>query len=241
MSYTIHIPEVSTFQFEEAEIYENRIGQYMVIKIQETKMLVEYITGERVGKTQELETKGQKKAHVHLLQEKQEQAEKEKWEKYLDSDISPKEKKQIIQRLSAKLGGYIDFDPSDETYFTLGYLANNSKLWAEIGVIYLQAFNIEYYQMTGISADPYIPKNKPNQLELRISFSTPSQQTGSKMKFPCDVNICNYGEKTIINNCSYFWKLIDYGFRIGNYQMPDRIIEQLPENKRNGFMVGMAA
>lgn len=225
------------------DIMENRLGEYIVLSIDGLNMTVEYMSGAKERQRQTFDIKGQKKAYLSLLKERKEEAEKKRWASYIEN-ADPKEKEKLLAKLSSTIGVHISnpmFLSSEvSTYYMLGYLATHAKLWAEMSPIYAEPFSEEYLNMTGEETTSSVYQDKWG-VELRMSFTEPEGATMSQLSFPSDVNICYNAGKIAINNCRFFWRLIDCGFRIGKYQNSDLILEKIPESMRVPFKQGMMA
>jgi len=225
------------------DIMENRLGEYIVLSIDEPNMTVEYMSGSKEGKRQTFDIKGQKKAYLSLMKERQEQAEKEKWASYMEN-CSPADKAKLLAKLSATVGVHTSnplfLSNNESTYYTLGYLAANAKLWGEMNHIYDEPFKEEYFNMTGDEAKTHTYDDKWG-IELRMSFDEPAPSIMANLSFPSDINFCHGRDKITINNCRLFWRLIDCGFRIGNYQNSNAIMEKIPEAMRIPFKQGLMA
>lgn len=207
----------TTITIEETGIYENRLGEYMVMEKKSDVITVEYLSGIKKGQVQTLELKGQIKAITNLINERKEAKQRAELSNQLQN-MSEEEKVKILKRISETIGEQVARSlviPTSLSWdFTINFLRENARLWAEVGVIYLDAFENEYVKMTGEKPKVYVPENDPNHLELRMTFPYPDEPTMRALTFPSDIRLRQYGNRIVINNCRFFWKLIDIGFRI---------------------------
>ena len=219
---------------------ENMFSNYMVMDTDGINMTVEYTDGERAGEAQTLEINGQLKVYNRIVKERAEEAVVNAWRVNF-KDLPAAKIKSIEDNIRSKISmRTLDLGTSADTYFTLGFLSRNAKLVAEVGHYYLQAFKDEYLGKTGEQVAPYIPQNKPNQLELRIFFKTPSEDVQRRLSFPSDVRVRDYGADTRINNCALFWSLIGYGSKMGR-RHSRMLREAVPDQYKASFDIGLAA
>jgi len=230
------IPDFHSFQINESDVLENRIGEYMVMSMTPPNMIVEYL---ETGRQQELEIKGQKKAVLSLMRERREAFIREKYSNLLNNLKDKGERLRKLKRIGECLL-IQELTMSEQSAFTVGFLASNSKVWAEVGYIYLPTFKAQYKQMTGDDDDPYVPKNDHDQFEMRVSFPYPDERVMNALSFPNDIRIRQRGSKRlIINFASFFWGLIQMGFRMGKYQDTERIRQSIPEELHGRYEQGM--
>lgn len=220
-SYSISAYDVT---FMEGRIYTNYYGDFKVIKINDEKatMDVQYVNVLKPDvNTDDIYT------YNMLVQAKS-----------IHNERVRQHNKFKISLLDLK-------DPSD--YFTMGYVAKNGIIRAEIGPKHHKSFPESYQRVTGEDALAFLhhglslSQNEDRwSYTLRLFFSTPPPEALNKMKFPPNSEIKNREGQMELASNDYIWTLFKRGFSIGkNEQNVDRIMGKiLNEDNKKDFLSG---
>jgi len=183
------------YVFEEGQMYSDAAGNYRVDDIlEENKISVTYIDGN---------FSGQKRIYDALDRAK-----------IIHNEERRQDAKDNIKT--------IRFNEPDE-YFTLGYLAKNSKINVEVPLEQAKNFEVKYKNLTGDDAtdyldsgDYYIAPKQENRwyVKCRLRFDI-KESVMSRLSFPNDMKLGNAGGKVQIDNNNYVYNLFRNGFKIG--------------------------
>jgi hypothetical protein len=190
---------------KEGERYKNYFGNYLLKSIDNTdpqnaKVTVEYLDGQFINETKIYPAKSQAEAIFS-------------------------EKNRVRMEEEERAGiDIITFNSSDE-FFTLGYLAKNSRIIVEVpkDPKILSGFETKYKELTGEDAAQhlqdasyYIAPKQENRWLARGRLIFPIKESVmSRLSFPSNVNINNKGGRIEINNNNYIYNLFRQGFRMG--------------------------
>jgi hypothetical protein len=179
--------------FEEGGIYSDAAGNYRVDKIlDENKIKVTYIDGQFSG--QERTYSAFDRAKIIYNEERRQDA---------------KNKMTTVQ-----------FNEPNH-YFTLGYLAKNSKINVEVPSDQAANFEAKYRDLTGDDAKThsdnyYVAPKQENRwhVKCRLRFSV-IESVMPNLSFPSDVKFNNVAGAIQIDNNNYVYNLFRHGFKIG--------------------------
>ncbi|MFA5423323.1 MAG: hypothetical protein WC374_05645 [Phycisphaerae bacterium] len=134
-----------------------------------------------------------------------------------------------------------------EFFEILGYLsspARNTKLDVETHPRRRASFETEFEQLTGIRPEVdnhnyYVWDEEANKwgTELRIYFNN-SENASAALRNMIVSPRPNFGYNARINNNSFVWRLIEYGFLLRDGQDSNRVRQLVPTEYTNVFERG---
>lgn len=179
-------------------VFSNSFGNYKVVAVDGGKMTVEYLTGEKAGQQQNLDTAGQAKVirnrHARELQE--------------------------MKMRDINLNGRNEA-------FTLGYLAQNAYCFVRVKESSRQWFEATYRKLTGADAPtPNVDGHYYSVISddvdgqgnyFNIGFPTPPDCIKNTLSFGDEsaIHWDSLGSSSVYNSMNYVLNLFRLGFRIG--------------------------
>jgi len=228
IEFTIH---GNTIILKENEQYRNYFGNYVINSIdnvsdpQSSKITVKYLDGQFKNETKTYPASSQAEAIY-----------------------SERNRVRIEEEERAGIN-IIEFASSNE-FFTLGYLAKNSRIIVETPRDMASKFETKYRELTGDDArmhiqdnSYYIAPNSENRWHIRCRMIFDLKPAVlSMLSFPSAVNINNKNGRAEINNNNYVYNLFRSGFKLGrNSNNYNSIASGLSEQYRAAFDQGFNA
>lgn len=214
------------YTFKEGEIYKDAAGDYIVDQIiDDKKMKVTYRDGRFQGE-QRIYNITERAKIIH--NEEVRQAEKDRMRHIIKLD-----------------------KPSQ--FFTLGFLANQGRIWVEIPKRLVVEFETLYKRLTGEDPRQYLRVNNKvggyaileesdefkRPMQLRIAFNPPDAEVLNKMDFGKNVNWIMDAGRLETSNSDYLIYLFKNGFTIGNnIKNIDKIRANVPPEMMSEFNDG---
>lgn len=203
--------------FEVGGRYRNRIGWYEIIKIEGSEMTVVYETSGQKA-TLDIETQSRIISNISLEEER----------------VTP----------------YDNLTENEKYFTTLGYLVKNSFIEAIIPPKSQSGFDSTYRRIKGrypsagqrgyyLHPDAQVDKWG---VEMRLTFNIPTDYPEDHLSFGPSVSPVTSprNDQRRINSNSFCYRLLEFGFELGDIHDVEEITSNVPEEYRKDFQKGLS-
>jgi len=259
------LKEFKGFNFEVGKQYQNRKGNYTVLKVTSTELNIQYENGSKATLNKKIAEK--MLFNIRCEQEKENRVEdvvkrletKNKLSSVEENDLMiayEKYFKEYPNRFKLPIGQYGNLD--ENLAWTLGALAANASLTCNVAEDNYYRFIYKYQKLSGQSdkdikshlyknpIDPNKPRNKQTWgIGLDLTFHRRITET-EKFKLPKELNVLKTNSKENTNSfvihCNEFcfFLISEFGFKLGKQNIKEirnRIPSELIEYFDEGTKV----